>query len=350
MLSEREQQILREIIDSYVETAQPVGSRTVAQRLGLGLSPATIRNTMMDLEDSGYIGQPHTSAGRVPTDRGYRAYVDGLLQGGLAAAARPEDALAPGEEEWIEEQFASAPRDLAGLLDQAARLLAGASRQLALVLIPSFDRGVLEGIELVRVSPHRVLVVLRVQEGLVRTVVLDVTTTLDSEWLTRSAARLNERLVGLTLGEVRTGLAERLRAGELRDDEVVLQLLAAAPAWLNAAEGGDPAALYVGGTANMVSQPEFRVPERLLGLMSLVEDRVSLLRLLNARRAAGGMQITIGHENPAGPLEVTSLVTCTYARGPISGMLGILGPTRMPYHRVVGILHHVGRQIDRHFA
>ena len=201
-----------------------------------------------------------------------------------------------------------------------------------------------------RVSPHRVLVVLRVQEGLVRTVVLDISTTLDSEWLARTAARLNERLVGLTLGEVRSGLADNLRVGDLRDDEVVLQLLAAAPTWLNGSEGGDPAALYVGGTANMVSQPEFRVSERLLGLVSLVEDRVSLLRLLNARRAAGGVQITIGHENPAGPLEVTSLVTCTYERGPISGMLGILGPTRMPYHRVVGILHHVGHQIDRHFA
>ena len=218
------------------------------------------------------------------------------------------------------------------------------------MLIPSFDQGVLEGVELVRVSPHRVLVVLRVQEGLVRTVVLDVATTLDAEWLSRTAARLNDRLVGLTLGEIRLSLAERLDAGDLRDDEVVLKLLAAAPAWLNDGEAGNPAALYVGGTANMVSQPEFQLPDRLLGLMSLVEERVSLSRLLNQRRLPGGVQITIGRENPAGPLEVTSIVTCTYSRGSISGMLGILGPTRMPYHRVVGILHHVGRQIDRHFA
>lgn len=343
MLTDREQDILREIVDSYVETAIPVGSRTVAQRLDLRLSPATIRNTMMDLEERGYIDQPHTSAGRVPTDLGYRTYVDGLMQPGE---------LSEEEGQWIEGQFASAPNDLAGLLEQAARLLAGASRQLGLVLIPSFDEGILEGIELVRVSPHRVLVMLRVQQGLARTVVLDIASGLDTEWLARTAARLNERLVGLSLGQIRRSLAERLRAGDFENDEVVLKLLASGASWFTGAEE-DVSALYIGGTANIVSQPEFQVPERLLAIVSLVEERTALLRLLSQRRAPdsleGDLRITIGHENPAGPLAATSIVTCAYASGPIRGMLGIIGPTRMPYHRVVGILHEVGRQIDRRF-
>lgn len=341
MLTDREQCILKEIVDSYVETAIPVGSRTVAQRLGLRLSPATIRNTMMDLEEKGFIDHPHTSAGRVPTDLGYRAYVDDIMG--------PAE-LSPEEGEWIEGQFATVPTDLAGLLDQAARLLAGASRQLGLVLIPSFDSGVLEGIELVRVSPHRVLVLLRVQQGLARTVVLDIASGLDNEWLTRTASRLNERLVGLTLGQIRRSLADRVRAGDFENDEVVLKLLASGGTWFSGVGDEDPSALYIGGTTNIVSQPEFQVPERLVGFMTLVEERIGLLRILAERRPHDGVHITIGHENPAGPLAATSIVTCAYSSGPSSGMLGILGPTRMPYHRIVGILNQVGRHIDRRFS
>lgn len=345
MLTDREQSILKEIVDSYVETAIPVGSRTVAQRLGMRLSPATIRNTMMDLEERGLIDQPHTSAGRVPTDLGYRAYVDGLMEPGE---------LSEVEGQWIEGQFASAPSDLAGLLDQAARLLAGASHQLGLVLTPSFDQGVLEGIELVRVSPHRVLVLLRVQQGLARTVVLDIASGLDNEWLARTAARLNERLVGLTVGQIRRSLAERVRADDFENDEVVLKLLASGGSWFSGNED-DGATLYVGGTTNIVSQPEFQIPERMLGIMALVEERTALLRLLAQRQSpdassGSGVRITIGHENPAGPLASTSIVTCAYSSGAISGMLGIIGPTRMPYHRIVGILHRVGLQIDRRFS
>jgi heat-inducible transcriptional repressor len=200
VLSEREQLILREVVDAYVGTAAPVGSRTISRHIGLELSPATIRNTMMDLEEQGLLAQPHASAGRVPTDLGYRAYVDTILE---------PDPITPEEEDWIEEKLESSARDLSQLLDQAARLLAGACHQLGVVLAPSLDGAILTGVEFARLSEQRVLLVLRVRDGLVRTVLLDVSARLSPEALAETAAHLNECLVGLTLAEIRGSNAAR---------------------------------------------------------------------------------------------------------------------------------------------
>lgn len=334
MLSEREQLILREVVDAYVGTAAPVGSRTIARHIGLELSPATIRNTMMDLEEQGLLAQPHASAGRVPTDLGYRAYVDTLLE---------PDPITAEEEDWIEEKLEASARDLSQLLDQAARLLAGACHQLGVVLAPSLDKAILTGVEFARLSEQRVLVVLRVKDGLVRTVLLDVSARLSPEALAETASRLNECLVGLTLEEVRSSLAERCQAWAFRDDEIVMRLIALQS---NLFSLGEPSALYVGGTVNIITQPEFQSPDRLKPLFEVLEDRSSLSTLLEERRAFGGVHITIGRENPAGPLAATSIITCNYSHGALSGALGIIGPTRMSYRRVVGILQHVVRRID----
>ena len=334
MLSEREQLILKKIIEAYVDTATPVGSRFVARRLNYDLSPATIRNTMMDLEERGFLAQPHASAGRIPTDTAYRSYVDALME---------PDLLTSQEEDWIDEQLAAYSRDLAGLLDQAARLLAGACHQLGVVLSPSFDKGILTGIEFAKLSDQRVLLVLRIKDGLVRTVLLDLSTSLDPEALADTARRLNEYLVGLSLEEIRATLAERSREWSFRDDEIVMRLVALGPSVFHF---GEPSALYLGGTTHIVDQPEFQSPDRLKPLFEMIEDRTSLSNLLEERRAFGGVHITIGRENPAGPLAATSIVTCTYSRGAMAGALGIIGPTRMPYRRVVGILQYVVRRID----
>jgi heat-inducible transcriptional repressor len=334
VLSEREQLILRKIVDAYVESATPVGSRTIARQMDLELSPATIRNTMMDLEEKGFLAQPHASAGRVPTDLGYRAYVNSLME--------PE-ALTSQEEDWIDEQLEANSSDLSSLLDQAARLLAGACHQLGVVLAPSFDKGILTGIEFARLSDSRVLLILRVKDGLVRTVLLDVSSRLDFDTLANTASKLNECLVGLSLEEIRATLAERSKEWAFKSEEIVMRLIALGPSVFHF---GEPSALYLGGTTHIVSQPEFQSPDRLKPLFEILEDRSSLSVLLEERRAFGGVHITIGRENPAGPLAATSIVTCTYSRGAMSGALGIIGPTRMSYRRVVGILQHVVRRID----
>lgn len=335
MLKEREQIVLKEIIDSYVATAVPVGSQTVARRLGLGLSPATIRNTMMDLEDRGYLAQPHTSAGRIPTDLAYRTWVDGWLF--------PEP---PGSEEQrqLDDEFDRTPAELASLLDEAARLIGGACRQVGVALSPSIAESIVTGIEFVRVAEQRVLVVLRLRDGLVRTVLLDVATRLDAEALAHTAARLNEHLVGLSLDEIRRTMAERVRDWGFRNDEVITRLIALGPRLFQV---GGPAALYVSGASEIVAQPEFQSPQRLRELLRVVEDRFELTHLLHRRTAGGGITITIGHENPAGPLTATSIVTASWRSGGLQGTLGVIGPTRMSYPRVIGILHNMVRQLDR---
>jgi heat-inducible transcriptional repressor len=321
-----------------VESALPVGSRTVARRIDLGLSPATIRNTMMDLEEQGLLGHPHTSAGRIPTDLGYRAYVDDLME--------PEPMTA-AEESWIGEQLASGPRDLASLLEQAARLLGTASHQLGLVLGPAFSRGILTGLEFVRVSGQRVLVILRVRDGLVRTVLIELATQLDPDALARVAQSLNEYLVGLTLEEICATLAERARSWSFRDEEIVTRIVDLGPQLFGL---GESSVLYVGGTKNIVSQPEFQAPDRIRQILEVLEDRPSLSTLMEERLGHGGVHITIGRENPAGPLRSTSIVTCVYPAGALCGAIGVIGPTRMPYRRVVGILQQVVGQIGRHLS
>jgi heat-inducible transcriptional repressor len=335
VLSERQRLILQHIIDLHVETAAPVGSKALAARLPLGLSPASIRNTMMELEERGYLGHPHTSAGRVPTDLAYRTWVDEWLE--------PEP-LAEADIERIEAALAASAGDLSELLDRAARLIGGACRQLGIVHSPGLGQSVLESIEFIRAGDQRVLVALRVRDGLVKTVLLDVITSLDATTLARTASRLNESLVGLTLDDIQATLVDRAKAWSFADEEIVTRLIALGPGLFHF---GDASALYVRGTGEIAAQPEFQSPEKLRELLRLIEERPGLSPLLEARRARPGMNITIGHENPTGPLAVTSIVTLTWTDGPLTGTIGVIGPTRMPYPRIAGMLREVAGRLDR---
>jgi heat-inducible transcriptional repressor len=247
------------------------------------------------------------------------------------------ESVSPEESEWIDDQLETAAGDLASFLSQAARLLGGACMELGLVLAPFLDQGVLTGLELVRLSSSRVMIVLRVRNGVVRTVLLDLTTALDADTLARTAARLNACLAGLTLNEIRLTLADRLNTDAFRNDEIVARLIGYGPSLFRFA---GESLLYVGGAGNMASQPEFRSPETLEWLLRMIEERSDLSTLLEDRRSRSGVHITIGKEN-SGPLSATSIVTIRYAQGDLSGTLGVMGPTRMKYRRVVGVLQQV---------
>ncbi len=337
MTDNRDHIVLREVVNSHVETAAPVASRTVAERLDIGLSAATIRNTMMDLEQKGLLTQPHASAGRIPTDKGYRTYVDELMD--------PDEAF-DEDLAWIDARLNEAPADMMSVLSEAARLLGGASHQLGLVLAPSLDSAVLTGLEFVRMSSHRVLVVLKVRDGFVQTVLLDVSANIEPDALARTALRLNECLVGLTLEEIQRTLAARSREWSFGGDEIVTRLVDRGPSLFRFA---GPSVLYVGGTTHIVNQPEFQSQETLGHLLDLIEERSSLCELLKKRSTGLGVQISIGRENPSGPLESVSVVTLGYSRGGLTGALGIIGPTRMPYARVTGVLKNVMRHLGSRF-
>jgi heat-inducible transcriptional repressor len=329
-LTEREEVILAAVIDHYVKAAEPVGSRIISQRYDLGLSPATIRNTMQDLEQRGLLRQPHTSAGRVPTDLGYRYYVDKLL--------RPEP-LSRGESAKIKKEVTHDPAAINEILAQTSKVLARLTNQLGVTVSPAFEKGVLSHIDLAQVAENRVLVIIAVKSGLARTLLLEVDTEIDPAQLDETRRVLNERLAGLTLGEVRNTAAERLRDSQ-GEPRLIKMFVESSDRLVTLQEGGD---LHLGGTSNIMAQPEFRDITNLSGLMHIIEDRSHLLEWITANNLTEGIVITIGQEFDAVDLASCSLVTSTYTVGRVKGTIGVLGPTRMPYSKLVSVVDYTAK-------
>jgi heat-inducible transcriptional repressor len=336
-LSEREEIILKAVIDLYVKSAEPVGSRLIAQRCNLGLSPATIRNTMQDLEERGLLQQPHTSAGRIPTDLGYRYFVDRLL--------RPEP-LTRSESARIRGEVDHDPAVINDILAQTAKVLGRITNQLGVTVSPAFEKGVLSKIDLVQVAYNRVLVILAVRSGLARTLLLEMDAEIPPARLDETCRSLNERLVGLSLGELRATVAERLRdaTGEPRLLKLFLQ---SSDRLVTLQELDD---LHVGGAANIMTQPEFRSVEHFTGLLQVIEDRANLLDRFTAGDKDAGILITIGREFGGDDLGRCSLVAATYRIGQVEGTVGVLGPTRMPYSKLVSVVEYTSRVLTDVFS
>ncbi len=341
-LTDREIRVLEAVVRAYVETAEPAGSRTVARISGLGVSPATIRNTMSDLEEKGYLSHPHTSAGRVPTDQAYRFHVDQLIR---------MPGLSPEEEtQLIRELDAGGATGVERLIRRAARALSLLSLELGVGLAPRLDEAVLEKLELMKVSADKVLLVATIRSGLVRTLYVDFEGEIPEDTLAALTLLLNERLAGLTLRQIRETLPERLR--DARPDET-----SAAEELLNIfIESGsdlfnwpdlEQGEILLGQTSLLAAQPEFTSGERLKRLLELTERRELLSRALSDRNHQKGLRITIGGENTEEELEDFTLVTAEYHIGGLKGVIGIIGPTRMPYHKVIAIVDSTSSLVNR---
>lgn len=333
-LNEREERILEAVIRTYVETAEPAGSRTVAKRFGLGVSAATIRNAMADLEEMGFLFHPHTSAGRIPTDLAYRYYVNTLM--------RPVR-LTPAEQRLLRKELSdeqSGP--IERVIRRAAQVLGLLTGELGVAIAPRLDDVVLEKLELVSISAEKVLMVLTLRGGVVRTVYVDLPVSVPNETLVSVAMILNERLAGQSLANVRLTLPERLRDAGTSGaaTELLNVFLQSAEGALGAGEGDD---VHLGRTSVVANQPEFAREDRLKGLIELTEERELLKDILSARDHQSLPMITIGAENPNPRLNNFTLVTSEYKLGNVSGVLGILGPTRMPYEKVAAIVEHTSR-------
>ena len=333
-LTEREHEVLEAVIRTYVETAEPAGSRMVARRFGLGISPATVRNTMSDLEEKGYLFHPHTSAGRVPTDLAYRLYVNALM-------ARPR--LSSLEESTIRRELASGAGEGAAieqLVRRAAQVVGLLTQELGVAMAPRLDEAVLERLDLVWLGEAKVLLVLQLRAAGVRTIYVDVPAAIAPGTLESVQRVLNERLGGLTLAEIRATLPDRLRdtvAGDRAGASELLNVFVqSADEWFAGPGHGD-AELHLGRASVLAEQPEFASGERLRALIELTERRDLLKRVVGAR-PAGGMNITIGVENDDPALSNFTLVTSEYRSGDLKGVIGVIGPTRMPYERVVALV------------
>ncbi len=341
-LSERERHVLEAVVRTYVETAEPAGSRTVVRRFELGVSPATVRNTMSDLEDKGYLFHPHASAGRVPTDLAYRLFVNHLMQ--------------PAGLTELEKQRIASELDGVGtsaverLVRQATRALGLLSQELGIAAAPRLQEAVLERLDLARVSSRKVLLVAQIRSGVVRTVYVDLPCEVPEDTLVTLTLLLNERLAGLTLQEIRETVSDRIRDAAPGDDpaaeEILNIFMQSGPDIFDWAEM-DEADIHLGNTSVLAAQPEFTSGERLKGLLELTERRDLLADVLGGRRHSAGLQITIGAENPTEELSDFTLVTAEYRVGGMKGVIGVIGPTRMPYEKVIAIVEHTSALVNR---
>ena len=299
-LTDRERQVLEAVIETYVQTAEPAGSRTIAKRYQLGLSPATIRNTMSDLEEKGYLYHPHTSAGRIPTDLAYRVYVDFLM--------RPP-AVAPAQAQRLRGELEGQRAAIEAILSRAAQVLGVLTNELGVAVSPTIEEAVLERLDLLQVSSERLLLVLALQSGAVRTIFVEVPAELAADAVQHVTVVLNERLAGLTLKEIRATLADRLRDAapdEPGSSELLNIFVQEAEDLFDVPSG----AVHLGSTQPLAEQPEFSTREQLQGLLNVTERR-DLLREALAARGAEGLTITIGQEHSdtrLSPLDRKSVV------------------------------------------
>lgn len=336
VLNERESRVLEAVVRLYVETAEPAGSNAVARRSGLGVSPASIRSTMSDLEARGYLYHAHTSGGRIPTDRAYRLYVNRLMR------VRP---VAAHHLEQIENEIIPAGTAIEQVLRRAAQVLGVLTQELGVALAPTLDGLVLERVELVRPSSDRLVVVLTLQSGLVRTIFVEVPASVAPEAVEQVSRILNERLAGLTLREIRASMPERLRdADQSQEGKELLNVFVAQGEDLFDLSAGD-AAVLLGSAQPLVGQPEFASNDRMRGLLSLTERR-DLLRRAFEEHHRRGITITIGSENDDPRLAEFTLVTSPYRSGQLSGVVGVLGPTRMPYDKIIGLVEQTSRMVE----
>ena len=332
-LNERERRVLEAVIQSYVETAEPAGSRSLTRRYRLGVSPATIRNTMSDLEAKGYLFHPHTSAGRIPTDRAYRLYVDSLMRPGRVPA------IQAGR---LARQISSGGNAIEAILRRAAQSLSVVTQELGVALGPALDGAVLERLELVRVSNERLLLVLTLAGGAVRSIFVDVPGQIADSALSEVTRVLNERLSGLTLRDIRTSLGTRLRdtGAPPHANELLNVFVQEGDTLFNVPLGPGDDRIVLGHTTTLAEQPEFASGESMRRLLALTDTREDLATLLRRRSVTPGISITIGNENGDPRLEDFTVVTAEYRVGTLSGVIGVIGPTRMPYDKVVALVRH----------
>ena len=324
MLDSRAQHLLKTLVERYVAEGQPVGSRALSRHSGLELSPATIRNVMADLEEMGLIASPHTSAGRVPTPRGYRFFVDSLM------VVKP---LEQGEIHRLEGEFSvDRPQQL---VNAAASLLSQLTQFAGVVATPKRREAVFRHLEFLRLSDRRVLLIIVTPDGDVQNRILHTDRSYSPTALIEATNFFNQNFAGQSLPAVRERLAEELRS--LRED--VAGLMKAA---VDAGEGAlaEGEALVVTGERNLLHAEDLASNmQRLRRLFELFEQKTSLLHLLDVSQRAQGVQIYIGGESGLVPLDECSVVTASYeVNGQVIGTLGVIGPTRMAYERVIPIV------------
>lgn len=330
-MEERKRLVLRAVVDDYVATAEPVGSRTIARKYGLGVSPATIRNEMADLEEQGYLEQPHTSAGRVPSSKGYRYYVDHLL---------PRERLDAGERSRLRAALAQHAHETASLLQHAVRLLSSVSGYLVMISGPDLARSTCRFLQFVPLRPGRAFLVLVAENGLARNMVVELDERVTPEELRQASEALSQRFRGWALRDVEEALACGPSSGLERWRDV---LASAVVSLCQQIQADDRHQVYLGGATNLLRQPEFRDVDKVWTILNALEEGEVGYELLHGLAAEDeDVMVAIGEELGVDAVRMCSLVASGYrlSRHPV-GRIGVLGPSRMDYARVRALVEEI---------
>ena len=338
VLDDRKRKILKAIIRTYLETGEPVGSRTISKYTDLNLSSATIRNEMSDLEDLGYIVQPHTSAGRIPSDVGYRLYVDELMQD-------KEKEVADIKEMMIEKTDR-----MERVLKQVVKVLASNTNYATMITGPSYNSNKVKFIQLSKVNDIQVLAVIVVEGNIVKNHIVDLTEPIDDDAILKLNLLLNTKLNGLTIEEISLGMITKLRERAGEHGELVSDIIDAVA---DAISDDEDMNVYTSGTTNIFKYPELSDSTRASELISAFEEKQQLVELIRdtvGKRESTGIQVYIGSESPFQTMRDCSVVTATYELDDgVKGTIGIIGPKRMDYENVVDNLKTLRSQLDKIF-
>ena len=332
---DRRREVLRTLIQRHIETGEPVGSESLSRVLNRALSPATLRNVMADLEALGYLGHPHTSAGRVPTDEGYRVFVDSLMD---------REPLPPVDSAEIASALGSPDASAEQVMETASQLLSRLSRNVGIVVAPGSARASFRHVDLVALAGVRVLVVMVSATGLVTQKVIELDERLSADDLQACANYLNLHFAGMTLSAIRERLLALMREEKALYDSLLKRVVALGERAF--AVSGANASVYLDGASNILAHPEFDDFERMKQLFRTFEEKSRLVAILNECISGEGIQVVIGRENPDPDLQDLSFVTASCGvEGDREWGLGVLGSTRMEYARIVSLVDQVSRSL-----
>ena len=337
-LDDRNRRVLQAVIDSYIASGMPIGSNVLVKRYDFGVSSATLRNIMAELEEMGFLTHPHTSAGRVPTDLGYRYYIDVLIN-------------IENDSGDIDDELRRAPSlhgdDFDELMQEASRFLATLSHCAGVVVAPSEPEAKYRHIEFVRLRGTQVLIIFVTEGGIVQNKLVDLDEGIRQQDLNRFSAYLDEELEHRTLSEVRQRLVEKMR----EEKALFTQLLDETYRASREVQEKESEKVYIGGASQIIETPEFATVEKMRALFKAFEDKYMLLKLLDRSVAAQGIKVFIGSENPYFEMQGCSMVVGSYEAGEnIVGTLGVIGPTRMQYKQVIHVVDYTSKLLTKLLA
>ncbi len=334
-LDDRKRRILQAIIDDYIDTAEPIGSRTIARKHELGLSSATIRNEMADLEEMGFLAQPHTSAGRIPSDKGYRLYVNELMK---------ERVISTEEADCIKQALEVRINEMNQLIRQASMIMSKITKYTSIAIAPQLKKSIIKAVQVVPIQPGRALVIVVTSANVVRNSLIKIQENVTADLLIMLSNVLNSKLNGLTIDQIGNNILLEIEKELDIAKEIMIPIIDGIVDSINNIDYSD---VYLEGTTNILNFPEFMDIVKAKEFLNVLDEKEKIFKILNDKNASESIGVHIGTENDIQQIKDCSLVTATYSIGNIVlGTIGVIGPTRMEYAKVISSMNFLKRKLN----